>query len=291
MMHWLALYSIALLKFMAVADHDVSLKQYSPNGGIIQLNYAAKAVQKSSPIIAWRNRNYAVMLSFSKPNSRLLKSLHQTMRIVDDSILTAVTGYLPDALQIFKKCNIVAQQHRLRFDEQPSLENICKTLGRYLTKGMFTLFGDDDEDDHISRPFAVSTVLATFDDSIDSMKLTRLENSGVYIECPFVILGSLTKTLVETIEMEILSKNGENLRHKCSIILSVGAILNHIEEEVRSKTNGDDDCELIFECGIVSKDGSFIARSPMSRLELLEEIKIWETKMNQRQNVPVHKDG
>lgn len=106
---------------------------YSSTGKVIQIQYAQKAADSGSTIIAMQNSSGTVML-VAKPIVSPLHVQETDCRIkkLSDSIHIAYTGILTDGFFIYNVCKRAVRNYISRFQKEPSVEFIKRTLSDYL---------------------------------------------------------------------------------------------------------------------------------------------------------------
>jgi 20S proteasome alpha/beta subunit len=187
-LHWISSSSFC---FSAILKNknDMSLHQYSESGDVAQVYYASQAI-KNSPIgiVGFSHDFYKVVLAITKKPSAL-QVCQKEKRIIEKYgkyLGVAMTGYLPDCTYARTKCNLVKQSHILKFGEIPLIDNISKTMSKWLCRGMY--IGDEDA---IIRPVATAILLFGRDVGETLNRLVLVENSGSVKDCEFVSMGYL----------------------------------------------------------------------------------------------------
>jgi 20S proteasome alpha/beta subunit len=187
-LHWISSSSFC---FSAILKNknDMSLHQYSETGHVAQVYYASQAI-KNSPIglVGFSHDCYKVVLAITKKPSALqvCQKEKQIIEKYGKYLGVAMTGYLPDCTYARTKCNLVKQSHILKFGEIPLIDNISKTMSKWLCRGMY--IGDEDA---IIRPVATAVLLFGRDVSDTLNRLVLVENSGSVKDCEFVSMGYL----------------------------------------------------------------------------------------------------
>ena len=191
--------------------NDMSLHQYTESGEVAQMLYASRAVDKSSTgLLGFSGGAFSVLFAIqSKPSS--LQVLTNSKYIIEEyskTVGVAMSGYAADNESTRSKCNLLKQMHILKFGEIPLINNIAKTMSRWLTRGMYI-----GEEDAVLRPIATAIILFGRDRSDSSHRLVLVENSGFIKECSFVSVGNIPggPSTIKTVEEKVQSaKNFES---------------------------------------------------------------------------------
>ena len=185
----------------------MSLHQYTEYGEVAQMSYASRAVEKSSSgLLGFSASDFSVLFAFqSKPSS--LQVLTTSKCIIEEyskTIGVAMSGYAADNDYTRIKCNLVKQTHILKFGETPLINNVAKSMSRWLTRGMYI-----GEGDAVLRPVATAIVLFGRDGSDRSHRLVLVENSGFVKECSFVSVGKIPggAATIKTVEERVHQAN------------------------------------------------------------------------------------
>ena len=227
--------------------NDMSLHQYSESGDVAQVYYASKAV-KNSPIglVGFSHASYAVVLAITKKPSTLQVCTKdkQIIEKYGKSLGVAMSGYLADCTYSRAKCNLVKQSHILRFGEIPLIDNIAKTMSKWLCRGMY--IGDEDA---IIRPVATAVLLFGRDVTETAHRLVLVENSGSVKDCEFVSIGYLpggentTRKIKEIVKS--LNESGKNAgqsekQNFMDIMKQVANVLFDATESTNTDSPGTD---------------------------------------------------
>lgn len=213
-LHWISTLTFC---FSAILKNknDMSLHQYSESGDVAQVHYASQAI-RNSPIglVGFSHDCYKVVLAITKRPSALqvCQKEKQIIEKYGKFLGVAMTGYLADCTYARTKCNLVKQSHILKFGEIPLIDNIAKTMSKWLCRGMY--IGDEDA---IIRPVATAILLFGRDVSETLNRLVLVENSGSVKDCEFVSLGYLpggenTSRKIKEIVKSLISSGANDQR-------------------------------------------------------------------------------
>ncbi len=132
--------------------YDRTATMFSPEGLLLQVGYAEKAVRRGSASIGIVCADGVLILADLRIEDKLViaKSANKIYE-VDSHIMTSVAGILSDARVLIERAQVLAQQHRVTYDSPIEPELIIKDLANL--KQQFSQYGG-------ARPFGVSLMLA-----------------------------------------------------------------------------------------------------------------------------------
>ncbi|MHA1830832.1 MAG: archaeal proteasome endopeptidase complex subunit alpha, partial [Candidatus Helarchaeota archaeon] len=120
---------------------------YSPDGRIIQAEYAREAVRRGSTVIAIKCPDGIIILTENRSFSKLIIPNEKVAQI-DDNIYIAFSGLLADSKVLIKEAQIFAQINRITYGEECDVESLAWHLSSIAQK--ITQFG--------GRPFGVAII-------------------------------------------------------------------------------------------------------------------------------------
>lgn len=152
--------------------YDRAITVFSPDGRILQVEYAKKAVDSGSLTMGINCKDGTVLIADTKRGDKLVigDSIKKIFK-VEDRLLVASAGYISDARVLIKKCRIKAQQHRLAYGEEITAEALAKYLADLMQA--YTQYGG-------IRPFGVSFLIGGVDEQGPRFFVT--EPSGIYFQ-------------------------------------------------------------------------------------------------------------
>jgi len=132
--------------------YDRAATMFSPEGHLLQVEYAEKTVRLGSSSIGMTCSDGVLILADRRIKDKLItpKSANKIYEI-DAHIVASVAGIVSDARILVEKAQVLAQQHRVTYDSAIEPELIIKEIAN--TKQQFTQYGG-------ARPFGVSIMLA-----------------------------------------------------------------------------------------------------------------------------------
>ncbi len=132
--------------------YDRTATMFSPEGHLLQVEYAEKTVRLGSSSIGIVCSDGVFILADKRIDDKLVigKSASKVYEI-DAHIISSVAGIVSDARVLVEKAQILAQQHRVTYDSPVEPELIVKEISNI--KQQFSQYGG-------ARPFGVSLMIA-----------------------------------------------------------------------------------------------------------------------------------
>ncbi|CAM9171969.1 unnamed protein product [Ectocarpus sp. 6 AP-2014] len=173
--------------------YDTSVRAFSPDGSIYQVEYAVQAADKGGLTIGVQTDKGLVLAAHGQRRSPLLKasSVSKIADVDDGRMCCAMSGLLPDGRLLLDYARTWVQEHRFEFDEAPSVEAVASQLSRLALKfngydkdGKAGNGGREEEDGGgpaMSRPVGVALLMAGVDRG-DRPVLYHLDPSGAYVQ-------------------------------------------------------------------------------------------------------------
>jgi proteasome alpha subunit len=132
--------------------YDRTATMFSPDGHLLQVEYAEKTVRLGVSSIGMVCSNGVFIIADKRIDDKLIvpesaNRIHE----IDSHIIASTAGITSDARVLIEKAQVLAQQHRVTYDSEVEPELIIKEISNI--KQQFTHYGG-------ARPFAVSMMLA-----------------------------------------------------------------------------------------------------------------------------------
>lgn len=213
-----------------VMGYDRAAQIFSPDGQILQIEYAEKTVRLGSASIGMVCKDGVILVSDRRQKDKLIvESSANKISEIDEHILAVSAGIVSDSRVLIDKARVISQQHRITYDSEIATEALVKEIAD--TKQQFTQYGG-------ARPFGVTLLIAGYN---GSPKLYTTEVSGNYFEYRANAIGENDEKLKEKLRQEyketLTSEEGVKLALK---------IFKDIQEENFDKNR--------FDVGIIGKD-------------------------------------
>ena len=132
--------------------YDRTATMFSPEGTILQVEYAQKTVRLGSSSIGMVCTDGLFILADKRSDDKLIvsKSANKIYEI-DSHIIASAAGIVSDARVLVERAQVIAQQHRVTYDSPIEPELVVKEISNL--KQQFTQYGG-------ARPFGVSLMTA-----------------------------------------------------------------------------------------------------------------------------------
>ena len=135
-----------------VMGYDRAATMFSPDGHLLQVEYAEKTVRLGSASIGIVCKDGVIIAADRRVRDKLISSESANkVYEIDEHIAASAAGILSDARVLVEKSQVLAQQHRVTYDSPIDTETIIKEIAN--TKQMFTQYSG-------ARPFGVSILIA-----------------------------------------------------------------------------------------------------------------------------------
>ena len=132
--------------------YDRTATMFSPEGHLLQVEYAEKTVRLGSSSIAFVCSDGVLIMADKRTEDKLIvKKSANKIHEVDEHIIASVAGITADARVLIERAQLLSQQHRITYDSPIEPELVIKEISN--TKQQFTQYGG-------ARPFGVSFMLA-----------------------------------------------------------------------------------------------------------------------------------
>ncbi|XP_060657998.1 proteasome subunit alpha type-7-1B [Drosophila nasuta] len=171
--------------------YDGAVTIFSPDGHLLQVEYAQEAVRRGSTVVGLCTRN-CIVLGVEKKAVDPLQVERATHKIkkLDDHLIITFAGLTADARVLINRAQIEAQMHCLNRERPASVEYITRYIAKLKQQNSHT---------NGLRPYGVSCIIGGFD--VDGKPhLFQTEPSGIYYEWQANSTGRLGQAVRTYIE-------------------------------------------------------------------------------------------
>ncbi|XP_017000656.2 proteasome subunit alpha type-7-1B [Drosophila takahashii] len=200
--------------------YDRAVTIYSPDGHLLQVEYAQEAVRRGSTVVGLRTNN-AIVLGVEKRSVGDLQEERVVRKIcmLDDHVALTFSGLTADARILVNRAQMESQSHRLNFEKPVSVEYITRFIAQL--KQNYTQSNG-------RRPFGLSCLVGGFDED-GTPHLFQTEPSGIYYEWRASTTGRSGQPVRDYMEKhaeEILASADEPaaIRHIVRTLVAVSSL-------------------------------------------------------------------
>ncbi len=217
--------------------YDRTATMFSPDGHLLQVEYAEKTVRLGSSSIGIVCKDGVIIVSDRRINDKLImpESANKVFE-VDDHVIVSAAGILSDARVLVDKARVSAQQHKVTYDSPVDTHEIIREIAN--TKQMFTQYGG-------ARPYGVAVLVAGVDNA--GAQLFSSDITGNYFSYTSFAIGENDEKIKEVLRM----KYNKNLNIEGGIKLALS-----IFKDILGKNFGLDR----FDVAYVPKEGMKVKR-------------------------------
>ncbi len=191
--------------------YDRTITMFSPDGRLLQVEYAKKTVKQGSTAIGIVCSDGVVLITDKRIVDPLMvpESLEKIFKI-DDHIGATASGILSDARVLIERAQLKAQQHKVTYDSPIDTLTIVKDICNL--KQICTQSGG-------LRPFGVSTLIAGID--IEGPKLFETDPTGIFFQYKATVIGAGETEIEEHLQKSY--KEGMTIEDALKLVLNVMA--------------------------------------------------------------------
>jgi proteasome alpha subunit len=159
--------------------YDRAITMFSPDGRLLQVEYAKKTVRQGSTAIGMTCKDGVIFVT----DKRIVDSLVVSESVekifkVDDHIMATASGILSDARVLIERAQVKAQQNRVTYGSEIDTISIVKDIANL--KQICTQSGG-------LRPFGVSVLVGGIDG--EKARLFETDPTGIYFEYKATVIG------------------------------------------------------------------------------------------------------
>ncbi|MEK6863438.1 MAG: archaeal proteasome endopeptidase complex subunit alpha [Nanoarchaeota archaeon] len=160
--------------------YDRSITMFSPDGRLLQVEYAKKTVKQGSTAMGIACKDGVVFVVDKRITSKLLvPEAIEKLFVIDSHVGATASGIISDARVLVDRAQLRAQQHTVSYDTSIDILSLVKEicdLKQVCTQSAGL------------RPFGVSMIVGGVEED-GSIKLFLTEPYGLYFQYKAVVIG------------------------------------------------------------------------------------------------------
>ncbi len=159
--------------------YDRAITMFSPDGRLLQVEYAKKTVRQGSTAIGFACSDGVLLVTDKRiVDSLVVPASVEKIFQIDDHIGASASGILSDARVLIERAQVKAQQHRVTYDSPIDTLTVVKDICDL--KQVCTQSGG-------LRPFGVSILVAGVDNG--TPKLFETDPTGIFFQYKATVIG------------------------------------------------------------------------------------------------------
>jgi len=166
------------------AGYDRAITVFSPDGRLLQVEYAVTATKPTPLAIGIKCRDGVILLALKKEVPKLVEPTEKISKI-DEHVGAIAAGLMGDGMVLIDRCRIDAQIYKLTYNELIPVKVLTKKIAEY--KQLHTQYAG-------SRPFGAMLIIGGV---IDKPELYGTHPSGAYFAYKVVALGEKSEKAKE----------------------------------------------------------------------------------------------
>jgi proteasome alpha subunit len=199
--------------------YDRTSTMFSPDGHLLQVEYAEKTVRLGSSSIGMKCSDGVFILSDRRSEDKLVvKRSTSKVHEIDSHLIASVSGIVSDARILIEKAQVLAQQNRMTYDTPIGTELLIKEIANL--QQQFTQYGG-------ARPYGVSMMVAGVTD--ESPELYTSDVTGNYFEYYANAIGEKDDKIKEILR----EKYKEDLTIKKGVKLALDILKEVFQEKFK----------------------------------------------------------
>lgn len=175
-----------------VMGYDRTATMFSPDGHLLQVEYAEKTVRLGSASIGFKCKDGVVIISDKRVKDDLMEASSANKIVeIDHHIIASAAGILSDARVLVERAQLISQQHKVTYDTDIDVESVIKEISNL--KQAFSQYGG-------ARPFGVSVLIAGI--SNDKPRVYISDVTGNYFGYKAAAIGENDEKIKERLRKE-----------------------------------------------------------------------------------------
>src|SRR3990167_8130266 len=172
--------------------YDRSITMFSPDGRLLQVEYAKKTVKQGSTAIGIACKDGVVFVVDKRVTSKLLvPEAIEKMFVIDDHVAAAASGIISDARVLVDRAQMRAQQHAVTYDSKVDTLSLVKEICDM--KQICTQSAG-------LRPFGVSLLVGGVDSN--GPTLYETDPTGIFFQYYAAVIGEKEVEIEEMLQKQ-----------------------------------------------------------------------------------------
>jgi len=175
-----------------IMGYDRSATMFSPEGHILQAEYAEKAVKLGSASIGIKcSEGVVIVADKGNKDNLVIPESADKIHEIDEHIMASAAGILSDARILINQTRVISQQHKITYDSPIDVESIIREISDL--QQQYTQHPG-------VRPFGVALMVAGKNGQ--DCKLYTTEITGNYLEYNAIAIGENDEKIKEILRKE-----------------------------------------------------------------------------------------
>ncbi|MBT3298141.1 archaeal proteasome endopeptidase complex subunit alpha [archaeon] len=206
------------MKMVDKMGYDRSITMFSPDGRLLQVEYAKKTVKQGSTAMGFVCKDGILLVADKRVGSKLMipETIEKTFKI-DDHIAATASGIISDARVLIDRVQLKAQQHFVTYNSNIDILTVVKDmcdLKQICTQSAGL------------RPFGVSVLVAGVEEDGTS-KLFVTEPYGLYFQYKAAVIGEGELE----IEPILLKKYKSSMLINDALVLAISSLKDFLKSD------------------------------------------------------------
>ena len=170
--------------------YDRHVGVFSPDGIVLQVEYAEKAVNLGSPVLSLVFNGGIVTIAYRKINSKLLieESFKKIFKVQNNITITGA-GISSDCRRLIEQTQLISQEHKLKYQEDIDVLALTKDVANI--QQYYSQSGG-------VRPFGVSLLINSYENK--KFHIYQTTPSGIYLKFRALCIGRSSDKINEILE-------------------------------------------------------------------------------------------
>ncbi|NOZ80295.1 MAG: archaeal proteasome endopeptidase complex subunit alpha [DPANN group archaeon] len=202
--------------------YDRAITMFSPDGRLLQVEYAKKTVRQGSAAIGITCKDGIVMVTDKRiMDDLMVPEAVEKIAKIDDHLIATAAGILSDARVLIERAQMKGQQHRVTYDTPVDTITVVKDICNL--KQICTQSGG-------LRPFGVSLLIGGIEND-GEVKLFETDPTGIYFQYRATAIGEGEPEIEEILH----KRYKEDMTIEDGIKLALKALLQVIDKNIDVK--------------------------------------------------------